>query len=143
MEDLPGQHGPMYLWPEVELVEGVIDCLDSLSKVATCHVATNAKDSTAIEIRKAFARVELSQYIEEIFCANSIGHKKPSSEYFEFIQNRLGAPKSKMVIVGDSLENDVYGALKQGFNAIWFNRNESDVPAGISAIRALNEILLA
>ncbi|MGI9284621.1 MAG: HAD family hydrolase [Pseudomonadales bacterium] len=143
MEDLPGQHGPMYMWPEVRLVEGVVDCLHSLNKVAKCHVATNAKDSTATEIRKAFARVELSQYIEEIFCANSIGHKKPSSEYFEFIQIKLGAPKSKIVIIGDSLENDVYGALQQGFNAIWFNRNEHDVPAGINAIGELKELLPA
>ena len=141
MEDLPGQHGPMYTWPEVKPVEGVINCLASLNEVAKCHVATNAQDSTAMEIRKALERVGLGQYIEEIFCFNSIGHKKPSAEYFEVLQNTLSAPKSRIVIIGDSLENDVYGALTHGFDAIWFNRKGDNVPSGINAIRELSEIL--
>lgn len=142
MEDLPGQQGSMFTWPEVKVVEGAADCLIKLAPLARCHVATNAQDSTAIEIRKAFAIVGLSQFIEEIFCFNSIGHKKPSSEYFEFIHNRLSAPKSKIVVIGDSLENDIYGALAHGFNAIWFNRNGDTAPSDIQAITKLGQILM-
>lgn len=143
MVDTPGQCGPMYSWPELKVVDGAIDCLRNLAHVAKCHVATNAQESTELEIRKAFERVELSQYIEEIFCFKSIGHKKPNTEYFEYIRNRLSAPKSKIVIIGDSLENDVYGALKYGFDAIWFNRTGESIPSGIKAIRELNEVIEA
>ncbi len=143
MEDLPSQHGPMYTWPDVKVVEGAADCLKHLAQVAKCHVATNALESTQLDIRKAFERVQLSDYIEEIFCFNSIGHKKPSTQYFEFIRSSLAAPKSAIVVIGDSLENDVFGALKHGFNALWFNRKRCNVPAGVKAIRKLNEIIVA
>jgi putative hydrolase of the HAD superfamily len=140
MVDLPNQVGPMCNWPEIKVVEGAKECLTELSKIAKCHVATNAKNSNAVEIRKAFERAGLSQYIDHIFCSDTIGFSKPEPEYFQFIISNLNVPRSSIVMIGDSLEKDVQGALQIGIDAIWFNPLQLDLASNISSIKQLSEL---
>jgi putative hydrolase of the HAD superfamily len=140
MVDVPGQAGPMCHWPEVKVVDGAVECLSILTNFAKCHVATNALNSNKNEIQAAFARAGLSQYIDETFCANTIGFSKPDAEYFEFILSKLEAPKNHLVFIGDSLEKDIQGALQVGIDAIWFNPLRLDVPKGVRAINQLTEL---
>jgi putative hydrolase of the HAD superfamily len=141
MVDLPGQVGPMCHWPEIKIVEGAAKCLAELSKVAKCYIATNAKNSNAVEIRKTFERAELSQFIEHIFCADTIGFSKPQAEYFRFIIEALDAPTSDILMVGDSLEKDISGARNVGIQAIWFNPGKLSVSSDVTAINQLIELV--
>ena len=143
MVDLPGQVGPMCDWPEIKLVEGAIECLSVLSKVAHCHVATNALNSNQGQIRAAFERAGLSPFIANIFCAEEIGFHKPQGEYFQFIIETLEVPAGEIVMIGDSLEKDIYGALRQGMDALWFNPNHRPVPKEIIGLTGLSELTFA
>lgn len=140
MVDLPGQAGPMCHWPEIKVVDGVSECLATLSNFANCHLATNALNSNESEIKAAFSRAGLNQFIDTIFCADSIGFSKPEPEYFQFILAKLDVPKSNIVLIGDSLEKDIQGALQMGIDAIWFNPLKLAVPEGIRAISQLTEL---
>jgi putative hydrolase of the HAD superfamily len=80
-------------------------------------------------------------YIDTIFCADTIGFSKPEAEYFQFIISKHHVPKSDIVMIGDSLEKDIRGALRQGIDAIWFNPLQLTVPKGIRAISRLVELV--
>ena len=67
-------------------------------------------------------------YIDTIFCTATIGFSKPAPEYFQFILSTLDVPKSSIVMIGDSLEKDIHGALQMAINGIWFNPGNQAVP---------------
>ena len=140
MVDFPNQAGAMCNWPEIKVMEGARECLEYLSKNARCHLATNAENSNKQDIRQALERANISRYIEEIFCTSSIGHSKPEPEYFQFILSTLNVPKTDIVLIGDSLEKDIDGALQAGIDAIWFNSLRLPVPKGFIAINQLAEL---
>lgn len=141
MEDMPANKGPMHQWPRIRIVPGAATVLAALSQKTPCHLATNAADSTEKEIRKALARAGLDRYISEIFCYRSIGQKKPNAAYFEAVLKKLGAPRAQVLLVGDSLEDDVRGALRSGLEAVWFNRSGGKGPADVKAVETLEALI--
>ena len=141
MVDYPDEQGPMNNWPKVEAVEGAFELLYILSRRAECHVATNAKDSSDILIGGALNRVGLVQFIKKIFCFQSIGFEKPSSEFFDAILSSLKCSRDEIVMIGDNLRKDVYGARNYGIDAIWYNRSNDPVPEGIVSVSSLTMLL--
>jgi putative hydrolase of the HAD superfamily len=141
MLNIKGQTGPMYKWDKVLRAAGAYECLEYLHNFAKCHIATNAKDSSSTQIRKALKRVGLAQFIDHIFCFKEIGYEKPSQEFFEHIINKLGCLKSEVVMIGDSLETDVYGAKKYEIESIWLNNDQQPVPEGITAVSTLPDLI--
>ena len=73
-------------------------------------------------------RAALDPLIDEIYCSRRLGHKKPSPEFFQAVLADLGLPAGRVVMVGDSLEGDVLGAVRAGLRAVWFH------PAGPETI---------
>lgn len=140
MVDLSNQTGPMCDWPKVEVVEGAFDCLKHLSKNAQCHLATNAEDSTEIQIRQALQKAGLSDYIQQIFCRENLGVGKTEPEYFQKIIEKLNTPAKQIMMTGDSLDKDVYPALNVGLKAVWFNP-KGGIPNDIVTITTLSELL--
>ncbi|MCG8456118.1 MAG: HAD hydrolase-like protein [Holophagales bacterium] len=142
MVDLPEQVGPMCDWPVVEPMPRAAWTLCRLSKIARCHLATNARDSDAASIRKALARVGLNEWIENVFCFRSIGFAKPSRQFFDAVAARLSVEKRHLTMVGDDLEKDVLGALGSGLNAVWFHRTGGgEAPTGVLEVSTLDGIL--
>ncbi len=142
MEDIPGCTGPMYLWPEIRVVEGARDLLESLSKNYTCSLATNAADSSEREIWQALERGGLAEFIDNVFCQGNVGCKKVDDGYYETVVLRLGGDKRQILIVGDSLENDGIRALQAGVDAVWFNHKNTDEPDEMRAINRLYDLTM-
>lgn len=141
MVDCPAEDGPMHKWSKVEAVKGAAELLQVLSQTASCYLATNAKDSTEDDIIKALARADLDKYIKEVFCYQSIGSEKPSKDFFNYVLTVLQADKNDVVMIGDSLKNDVMGALDFGFDAIWFNTENYRAPENIISIQSLLQLI--
>jgi HAD superfamily hydrolase (TIGR01509 family) len=125
MVDFSGAAGPMYRWQKVAAVAGARETLARLHLAAGCYLATNAQDSKESDIIKALKRVGLAEYIDRVFCFENVGYRKPSRAFFKTILAAIGAAPSQTVMVGDSLETDVRGAMAAGLNGIWYN------PAGL------------
>ena len=140
MVDIPGQQGPMCDWPEVRVTRNAVATLSQLSRHTKCHLATNARDSDELRIRKALARGVLDQLIDRVFCYHSIGHPKPCMEYFDSIARELSTDAGDMTMIGDDLQKDIIGASKCGLKAIWYNPGGAPVPDGIIAIADLIEL---
>ncbi|MCP3954369.1 MAG: HAD-IA family hydrolase [Desulfobacterales bacterium] len=121
MVDFPDTPGPMCLWDKVAAVEGARETLAALNQRAGCYLATNAQDSRESDIIKALERVGLTDHIDRVFCFENVGYRKPSLEFFKTILKAIGASPSQTVMVGDSLDTDVAGALAAGLHGIWYN----------------------
>jgi len=121
MVDFPHQKGKMCEWETVEAVEGATEILAQLSGSHSVYVATNAADSTEREIKLAFERVGLDQYIDGYFCKANLGIGKGSPEFFHKIVNALDVNYQQVVMVGDNFDNDIAPAIEAGICAVWFN----------------------
>lgn len=141
MVDFPDESGPMYCWKRVEAVAGAAGVLARLSGDYEIHIATNARDSTAQDIRRALSRVDLDRYFSEIFCFRELGCAKPSREFFLAIASRLGRHPREIVMIGDSLESDVHAAAACGLGAVWYNPAGLKVPRNITAVSHLTDLL--
>jgi FMN phosphatase YigB (HAD superfamily) len=126
MRDIRSYDGPMYTWPAVEAVP---DALESISRIRTeriLAIATNALESTEIEIRKALARVKLDDLFNRIYCYRNVGAMKPTPYFFDFILGDLGCKPSDAIMVGDDFQKDIMGAVRCGIYGIWLNRESSE-----------------
>lgn len=143
MVDLPNQAGPMCEWPQLQLVDGALACLQKLNRDGQCHLATNAEDSTEKQIRQALHSAGLSNEIEHIFCTENLSATKMEDDYFPRIIAKLQIPAEQITVIGDSLEKDIYPALGIGLKAIWFNPNGRLIPQNIQSIQNLSQLPLS
>ena len=142
---------PMADWPEVSCIDGAHELLAQLSKTYGIAIATNATVSKHQDVLRALERVGLKDFIREVFWFTELGHKKSETEFWDAVLTRLGAQRNEVVMIGDSLEQDVLGPMRVGIRAIWFNwkqekysdtasfqlvRSLREVPAVIEAIRS-------
>jgi len=141
MVDDSSQKGSMCDWVAVESIPGAREVLEFLTRSCPCHVATNANDSTQMQIRKALDRVSLGKYISQIFVSREIGHAKPAREFYQHILQTLAVPSKSVLMIGDHLEKDVVGALDCGLDAIWYSRSPQLEQKGIRTIDSLLDLL--
>jgi len=146
MREFPSFNGPMKDWPILEAMPGALEILTALHATWTLATATNADISTEEDIWAALRRVGLDQVMDKIYCPKGIGYRKPSPEFFQHILNDLRLTPDRVLMVGDSFENDVLGANRSGIYAIWFNWKTTEIRENewhrtIHALQDLPELL--
>jgi putative hydrolase of the HAD superfamily len=141
MVDFPDVSGKMCHWGKVEAVYGAREALEILAKTAQIYIATGAADSTELEIKLAFERVGLSQFITGYFCQENLGFLKGSPGFLSSILNKLNTPLANIAMVGDNFEKDIKPAINAGIKPIWFTQknieNSHDNVKVISKLSAL------
>ncbi len=143
MVDFPNATGKMCDWKVVEAVAGAKEALEVLSKNANIYIATGAADSTELEIKLAFERVGLSQFISGYFCKANLGLSKGSAEFLESILSTLNTPATSVAMVGDNFEKDIKPAIAVGIQAIWFTPNKTAlIPENIKVINELSALYI-
>ncbi|EOS8555271.1 HAD family hydrolase [Vibrio vulnificus] len=142
MIDFPDQTGKMCDWVTVQAVDGALEALSELSINNKIYVATNASDSSEADIKAAFDRVDLSQYISGYFCKANLGIGKGTPKFFEKIIGVLGIEPKSVVMVGDTYDKDIAPAITAGINVIWFNPTKQSVRAvhNVKQVSHLSEI---
>ena len=63
-----------------------------------------------------------------MFISAEIGAAKPDIRVFRKVQEALGLDAGHIYYIGDSFANDVAGAKRAGWKAVWFNRRHHAVP---------------
>lgn len=64
------------------------------------------------------------------------GIEKPDRRLFNIAAAEVGLRAEQLVMVGDSLRNDVQGAYDAGWQGVWLNRDQ-EAPTGLSATHAI------
>ncbi len=68
------------------------------------------------------------------------GVKKPNPKIFELALSLAKVESKSALMIGDSLEADIQGALNVGFHALHFNSDNGPVHDLCAMIQDLNEI---
>lgn len=85
----------------------------------------------------------IGKYFQHMIISELVGVNKPDKAIFQHALDLAGATKEKSLMIGDSLEADVMGALNFGMDAIYFNPNGLDKPAHVPVqITHLKELTL-
>ncbi|HEY9533143.1 MAG TPA: YjjG family noncanonical pyrimidine nucleotidase [Mucilaginibacter sp.] len=94
------------------------ETLEYLHSKYQLHLISNGfKESQDIKISGS----GLDKYFTHIIISELVGINKPDAAIFEHAVNLAGTTKQQSVMIGDSLEADVLGALNYGMDAIYFN----------------------
>lgn len=119
------------------LIEGTIEVLDYLKSKYKLHIITNGfADVQDLKMKNS----GLIDYFQTITNSETAGHKKPHQNIFEFALSSANASKEESIMIGDSYEADVVGALDFGMKAIYFNENKFIVENDILQIQKLTEL---
>ncbi len=141
MRDFPGFSGPMAGWHRVEALPHAQATLDALRLGGwTTALATNAADSDEWEIRRALGRVGLEDLIDRIYCLRTVGHRKPSPEFFDFVLADLRITPADLVMVGNDYDVDIVGANGAGVRAIWFRPEGGELPPEHALLRIVRDL---
>ena len=106
------------------LFEGTHELLQFLKKKYRLHVITNGfEDVQNFKIKNS----GLSNYFENIFTAESLGYKKPHPKIFELAMDKAGANPRSSLMIGDSFEADIKGALAIKMQALHFNSHHEPI----------------
>lgn len=141
MVDFLETTGKMCDWELVEAIEGAEEALKYLSERAQIYIATGAIESSEADIKKAFHRVGLDQYISGYFCKANLGCKKGHPDFLSTILKKLDKEPAQLTMVGDSLKNDIEPAQKIGLKTVWLNRDKTpDLKPNGHTITSLTEL---
>ena len=87
------------------------------------YIITN---SPTIVVKDKLEAIDALKYIKETFSAEEAGHMKPHDEFFKVFFNKINNyEKEKMLIIGDELEKDILGGIKNKIDTCWFNPNKA------------------
>lgn len=118
------------------------ETLQYLASKYELHLISNGfRESTEMKI----SGTDIAKYFQNVIISEIVGVNKPDKAIFEHAINLAGATIPESLMIGDSLEADVYGALNFGMDAIYFNPNgldkPDDVPAQINHLKELIGLL--
>ena len=101
-----------------ELFEGTVSVLEYLSSKYTLHIITNGFEH--VQQRK-LENSGIARFFKIVLTAEKIGFKKPHPIIFLSALKTAEVLPEHAMMIGDSLEADIQGALKLGMQAIHFN----------------------
>lgn len=119
------------------LCEGAAETLQTLRGAGyRLGLLTNYVREVQVEKIDQFG---LGPYFDAMLFAGELPAPKPDVRAFWAACEALGVAPQQAVMVGDSLKNDVQGALAAGLRAVWLNRYAPD-QAGVYSIQQLLEL---
>lgn len=103
------------------------DALEAISSTKTLGYVVAALGNVmfwpGMVTRYILHRNNLLSFFDITVFSDEVGLQKPSREIFEYVAKKVEADLDRLVHVGDSLENDLAGALTAGAKAVLVNRN--------------------
>jgi pyrimidine 5'-nucleotidase len=100
-------------------VDGAPGTLRQLHKRAKIGIVTN-NEVTEQEEKVRFLGIEES--VDLLVVSGEVGVTKPDPRIFRTALDRAAVGPGDAVMIGDSWQNDVLGALGAGIRPVWFNR---------------------
>jgi len=74
---------------------------------------------------------KIGEYITHIMVSEEVGAHKPNPLIFTSLLNRIQLNPDNVIMVGDSIKNDIQGAKNAGIKSVWYNpehtKNRTDL----------------
>lgn len=115
-----------YLNKSTQIIPGAIELLQTVRENGyKVYAATNGLANTQ---RSRLSDSNMSQYFDDLFISEELGHEKPSINFFNILKDGIPNFKdSNALMIGDSLTSDIEGANRANIDSCWFNPNNSYV----------------
>ena len=126
-----------YLSTFPHLFEGAIELLEALKSRFKLHIITNGFDKVQ---QFKIENSGIESFFEFVFTAEKVGFKKPHPEIFIQSLKTVNTTAEASIMIGDSFEADILGALNQGMQAIHFNSHNEEVHAKCPIVYSLAEL---
>lgn len=122
------------------LFDGAEKVLAYLQKKYTLHIISNGfKEATLTKMEVS----NLNPYFKNVIISEEVGVNKPNKAIFEYALDLAKANKPESIMIGDSIEADIYGAQNFGMKAIFFNPNKLEKPSDVNQqIHHLEDLLV-
>ena len=117
---------------DVTLFPETIPMLESVSEAYTVVAITNGNADVF--------KTRIGPYFDLSIRADEAGIAKPDRGIFDLTWEKLGCQSSDVIHIGDSVENDVQGAINAGVIPIWYNPDKEKNTLGVNEVRALSEL---
>lgn len=105
------------------------ETLSYLQQKYQLHLISNGfKESTEYKVKNT----NLQPYFKNIIISEVVGFNKPDKAIFKHALELADGQISESLMIGDSIEADIRGAMNYGIDAIYFNPNNLDVPEDVS-----------
>ena len=127
---------------KTELMPGAVEVLDYLKPKYHLHIITNGfKEVQDVKLEVSGLR----KYFDRIFISELIGVQKPGVYFFEYAIRSLNASKKECLVIGDSYESDILGAINYGLDHVFYNvkkeEHDKKVMHEIHSLEELKKIL--
>lgn len=119
------------------LYEGVKELLDYLSPHYRLHIITNGFQSVQ---QGKLQNSGIEHYFKTVTNSEMAGVKKPNPIIFNFALQQAQASLQDALMIGDSWEADIEGAMNMGMDALFFNEFDVKVDDKVPQVKHLNEI---
>ena len=119
---------------QTRLFPGTLETLALLkSKGYQMHIITNGFREVQ---RTKLANCGLAVFFTKVFISEEIQTTKPHREIFEHALKSVNASKKKSIMIGDSWEADIEGALDFGIDQVMFlNDGRHELPDPINSLK--------
>lgn len=115
------------------------EILEYLKDKYQLHIITNGFEQ--VQFRK-LRNSGIDHYFKAIIPSERAGVQKPHPYIFKLALKAAGVSSKNSIMIGDSLEADILGALSAGMHAIHFNANREALHQHCPIIEDLQEIKL-
>ncbi|MBQ8781414.1 MAG: HAD-IA family hydrolase [Oscillospiraceae bacterium] len=140
MADDPNIKQAMYLWDKITVMQGVAEIMPYLHGKYVCTVGSNAGESDAIAMKKAFERVRLDGCFDYYFTSKELGARKPDTAFFDSIVRKLGTSAENAVMIGNDYAKDISGAKKAGLKTVLITAEKGAYPDADFVVKSFDEI---
>ena len=123
------------------LLEGAEELVRYLAKKYPLTVVTNG----FIEVQyEKFDKSGLRNCFSHIVLSEEVGCQKPNPRIYEEALRMNGVSAEEAVMIGDSWNSDIQGAINAGIDQIWIRKSKDPLPEGQSAtylVQSLSEVM--
>ncbi|WP_335112117.1 HAD family hydrolase [Nostoc sp.] len=71
-----------------------------------------------LDLHEIIDKLNIAKYFKEIYTSEKIGYEKPNLKFYAHVINDLKIEKTECVMIGDSYNADIAGALRANIQAI-------------------------
>ncbi len=119
------------------LFDGAMEVLEYLQPNYNLHIITNGFHFVQ---DKKLKNANIEHFFQTVTNSEMAGEKKPHPTIFEHALNLANASKQESIMIGDSLDADVEGAINFGMDAIFFNAEKIEINKPVYQINHLLEL---
>ena len=121
------------------LFDDTHEILTYLSSKYNLHIITNGFEEVQ---HKKLTKSNILEYFKTVTNSEMVGVKKPNPKIFNYALENAYAKVNESVMIGDSYEADIMGAINVGMDVVLFDTKCIKVSKDIKQIDKLNKLRL-